>query len=127
MPLTDPQRQLRDFMSDISEQAYCAGWLDGAEYRLWHFVVDSYDGGEWGQITMSLEIREQLGLLAAAVDGWIIFAADDGVRVEDWGNRFVPMDDWLPIYAAWYEKWSAARQRLSRFPRRYADFVARKT
>ena len=35
--LTPPQRQLADFMSDLSENAYCAGWMSGLEYALWEW------------------------------------------------------------------------------------------
>ena len=32
--LTAPQRELHDFMSSMSEQAWSAGWMYGLEYDL---------------------------------------------------------------------------------------------
>jgi hypothetical protein len=33
--LDHAQRQLADYMSDLSEEAYSAGWMNGLEYALW--------------------------------------------------------------------------------------------
>ena len=31
--------KLRDYMSELSERAYCAGWMEGIEYALWNAVL----------------------------------------------------------------------------------------
>ena len=36
--LTDAQRELAEAMSDISEDAYCTGWMQDLEYGLWRIV-----------------------------------------------------------------------------------------
>jgi hypothetical protein len=38
--LTDAQQKLADFMSDISEEAYTAGWMSNLEYILWEAVLN---------------------------------------------------------------------------------------
>lgn len=100
MRFTKTQQQLRDLMGDISERCYCAGWMEGTEYRLWRFVVDPADDGEWGLTTIEPERREQLKELAETVGGWIIYREDNPRRRGKGGNAFVLMDDWLDLYEA---------------------------
>ena len=37
-------RTLAGEMSEISELAFCAGWMDGLEYRLWEIVQGGAPG-----------------------------------------------------------------------------------
>jgi hypothetical protein len=37
--LTPDQRALARYMSDLSEEAYCAGWMSGLEYALWDGLI----------------------------------------------------------------------------------------
>ena len=39
--LTDSQKALAEFMSELSEEAYFAGWMEGLEYALWKAVVEN--------------------------------------------------------------------------------------
>jgi hypothetical protein len=36
--LSPDQRRLADYMSELSESAYCAGWMEGLEFALWEAV-----------------------------------------------------------------------------------------
>jgi hypothetical protein len=38
--LTPAQCELAKYMSDLSEEAYCAGWMQGLEYALWQVLVE---------------------------------------------------------------------------------------
>jgi hypothetical protein len=40
--LTPAQLELAEYMSDLSEEAYCAGWMRDLEYALW----DAAYGGD---------------------------------------------------------------------------------
>lgn len=76
-------------MSDLSEQAYCAGWMDGLEHVLWSVVT----GGSrrYGFLQITDEHIEKLKELSDTCGGWIIF--DD-----EKGETFIPFDEWLHIY-----------------------------
>jgi len=37
--LSPDARALANFMSDLSEQIWCAGWLKGLEFMLWPVVI----------------------------------------------------------------------------------------
>jgi hypothetical protein len=83
------ERELADYMSQISEQAYHAGWLAELEYILWSAVI----GGkrEFGRYFISDEDVETLRSLSAKCNCWIIF--DDkndetAIKLEDWKKMF---------------------------------------
>jgi hypothetical protein len=83
--LTLPQRELALYMSGLSEEAYCAGWMAGLEYALWEAVLGSRDG--YGHLVLTPEHTIRLRQLSAACGGWIIF---DDEHEETW----VPSADW---------------------------------
>lgn len=100
MRLTTIQQQLCDLMSDTSERAYFAGWMEGTEFRLWQFVVDPADEADWGLAILEPELRESLKELSHEAGGWIIFSDDDATPRDQMGNSFVPMEDWLDMVEA---------------------------
>jgi len=89
--LTPMQRVLAHRMSEISEDTYCAGWLINLEYELWQSLVDG--PGEYFSAVTEAEI-EELRVLSDACGGWIVWDKDRG------GQTFVPLDQWLAIFAA---------------------------
>lgn len=80
-------------MSEISEKAFCAGWMDGLEYRLWEVVK----GGrrKYGQIVLSDDQIARLRNLSDSLGGWICF--NDESEVEE----FVESERWEMLYQAW--------------------------
>lgn len=84
--LTPQQRALADRMSEISEEAFCAGWMRDLEYDLWRIVVAG--GGTYGWRDLDRETVEELRSLSAACDGWIVF--DDETE-----ETFLPIQDWI--------------------------------
>ena len=56
--LTADQRQLANFMSNLSEQAYCAGWIEGLEYALWE-----------APLNLALALGNNLGTIAPKHQG----------------------------------------------------------
>lgn len=117
--LTDAQDQLYQFMSDTSELAYCAGWMTGTEYRLWAFMSDTDDDGEWGMAILTPDVRMELLRLSEQMDGWICWA-DAAERGAGSGPKFIATADWQKDYARW-----AGRQAILRRhnPRRYIDYT----
>ena len=76
-------------MSDLSEEAWFAGWMDGLEFALWNAVI----GGsrDYGRLAITDEHIEQLRRLADAAGGWVIYDREDEetfLAMEAWTNRF---------------------------------------
>jgi len=90
-----PWEKLAKLMSDLSEEAYCAGWMMGLEYALWERVTEG--PGEYGFLTIAQEILDVLKSLSDECGGWVRW--DDKK-----GECFVPMDEWLALYERWKEK-----------------------
>lgn len=87
--LTDEQRALADYMSSLSELAFCAGWMENLEHALWRAVVDA--PFRYGQLEITPEQSAELKVLSSICGGWILF---DGVLAE----TFVTLGDWQNIY-----------------------------
>jgi len=88
--LTDSQKALADYMSELSEEAYFAGWMEGLEYALWKAVVEN--PFEYGFLQLTEQHIAELTKLSNACGGWIVF--DD-----DSAETFVPIAKWRKIYA----------------------------
>ena len=78
-------------MSDISEDFWCAGWLDKLEYTLWGIV-------EGGNRSFGMgEVRDEqingLKKLSQKAGGW--WRYDDSVKEE----LFITIDEWKEIYS----------------------------
>lgn len=86
-------RTLARAMSEISEQAFCAGWMDELEYRLWEVV----HGGQrrYGQIVLTDDQIARLRDLADSLRGWVRFNDVSGVE------EFVERERWQKLYADW--------------------------
>jgi hypothetical protein len=89
--LSPQQRELENYMSELSEHAYSAGWRDGLEFALWKLVIDG--PYKYGQYNLNNEHRNSLVKLSGACDGWIIFH-------DQFEETFVPMNQWLEIFKA---------------------------
>lgn len=89
--LTTDQRRLADFMSDLSEQAYYASWMEGLEYALWEALVGPRR--EYGRLEFSEAHRTRLRELSDSCGGWIVFDDDNE-------------ETWLPR-AEWEKRFSA--------------------
>ena len=98
MDLTEPQRDLRDLMSDASERMWFAGWFDETEYRLWAFMSNPDDDGQWGRETIPVSLRFELRELSQRIGGWIYYHS--GGTLEEWGERFITTAEWLPMFSA---------------------------
>ena len=85
------EQRLAEYMSDLSEQAYSAGWMLGLEYALWNAVVDGTR--KYGRLRIKNEHIARLKELSDACGGWIVF---DDKR----GETFIALADWLRLYAA---------------------------
>lgn len=89
--LTPDQKALANAMSEVSEEAYSAGWMAGLEYTLW--AVLTTDERRYGRATLKHETIERLRKLSEQCGGWITF---DDEREE----VFVPLADWKQMVAS---------------------------
>jgi hypothetical protein len=78
-------------MSDLSEEAYYAGWMDGLEYALWEAVTGVRR--EYGRLALTEAHRAHLRELSDNCGGWIVF--DD-----DTEKTWVPLAEWKKRFSA---------------------------
>lgn len=88
--LSPEQLTLARYMSNLSEEAYSADWMDGLEYDLWAAVVSG--PRRYGRLDLTSSHVQILAELSQSCRGWIVFEAQ---REE----VFVPMDKWLSLCA----------------------------
>ena len=78
------------YMSELSEEAYYAGWMQGLEFALWDAVV--YGPRQYGHLHIEAAHIARLRELASRCGGWIYF--DERVNQES----FVPAAEWETLY-----------------------------
>ena len=88
---TDYAGLLGDYISEVSEEWTCAGWLNGIEFVVWSLVCgarDSYEFSEYQDpFSLSQEEREEWLFLYRKAGGWPTF------------ERFLPGAEWEALYA----------------------------
>ena len=89
--MTSAARQLAEFMSELSEEAWRAGWMDGLEFALWEVVLGRRQ--KYGCLELTPDQRSKLRSLSEQCGGWIVYDDDSG---ETW----VPLDDWKTRFSA---------------------------
>lgn len=86
------RKRLLSLMREISEEHYCAGWLDGLEYRLWQAVLQYPEPYEFGFGPIANEQVEELRDLAEELQEWG-FWADEEMR-----EQLIPLAEWQQIF-----------------------------
>lgn len=84
--LTKKQQELYDLMSDISEEHWCAGWVNGLEFDLWK-RIKSDDPLPYGLRQIDPELLKKLRELSEEIGGWI-YTDDSNVA------HFIAMEEW---------------------------------
>lgn len=79
------QLALAQYMSELSEAAYCAQWMDRLEFDLWDAVVTG--PRRYGRLDLTATHIQRLSVLSQGCAGWIMF---DDNREES----FVTLCDW---------------------------------
>ena len=94
------KRHMRDIIRDISEDCYCAGWLDDLEFNLWLLIHHEPDEG-YGMCDRQ-DLADRLALLdtlSRELGGWWHWG---GEQRECW----IPLDEWeakFAVYKADYD------------------------
>ena len=69
--LNEDQIKLAEYMAELSETAYSAGWMTDLEFALWDGMNNKI--ADYGRLTFNEQIREKLKVLSNECSGWIIF------------------------------------------------------
>lgn len=83
-------KALIDFISQISETQYCAGWMSGVEFDLWA-IINKEKSIRWTWELNETEI-ETLKYFSKKINGWVRFPE------EGKSPMFIPMELWKDIY-----------------------------
>ncbi len=94
---TSDWQELAQLMSDISEEAFYAGWMDQLEYDLWAAIHEGRPkyGRKYGQITLGDEQVRRLLELSERLGGWVWFNEELGLE------EFNEHDRWAVLFADW--------------------------
>jgi hypothetical protein len=91
-------RELFDFMRELSERHYGAGWVAELEYLLWEQAEEATPLGDGPDLT-AFEIC-LLQSMRIAAGGWIVWDDDDDLDV-DGPCVFLPIEIWRERYTRW--------------------------
>ena len=82
---------LMEYMSALSEEAFCAAWMAGLEYALWQAVLEGRL--KYGRLQLTRKHTTKLRELSDRCAGWIVF---EHVA----GECYVPLEQWQSKYEA---------------------------
>ena len=83
------QRSLADFMSQISERCWSAGWIENLEYVLWNALITG--PMKYGQDFIRQEDIDTLKQLSQKANCWIIFdkeLEEKHITLNDWQRKY---------------------------------------
>ncbi len=69
--LNEAQLELANYMSQLSEEAFDAGWIEGLEFALWKLMNGEIN--QYGRLINNEEIVSNLTRLSNEANGWIVF------------------------------------------------------
>lgn len=88
--LTKEQKELYDYMSDLSGEAWEAGWSMHWEYELWDALEK--DKEMIGRLEFSKEVKNKLMGLVKKCGGWITYK-----NLDDTEETFITINEWKNI------------------------------
>lgn len=81
---------LTDYMSELSEQAYSAGWMQGLEFALWEAIEEG--PRHYGHLDITSDHISKLRTLSDVCGSWIVFDVEIG-------QKPISLDEWRKAYA----------------------------
>ena len=87
--LTTDQKVLAEFMSEISERCYYAGWMTNLEYVLWDTLISG--PRKYGQDTINQSDIIKLKKYSDNAASWIYFddkVEEIGLSISEWTIKF---------------------------------------
>lgn len=91
-------QDLINYISSLSEEAYCASWMHGVEFALWRRVSEG--PGRYGRLDITNEHIQKLRGVARKCGGWVFWHPTTC-------ETFVPLREWMDMY----DKWCQSRPR----------------
>jgi hypothetical protein len=79
------ERMLAHYMSELSEDRWCAGWLFGLEYALWN-AMNGDDSGR--SFVLTKQEKADLSELHQRTGGWVVWNE---------GEVFVSDQEWFEL------------------------------
>lgn len=107
-PQSSPAAELAQLISDISENTICATWDTGIEFRAWKWVCSRpTEDFAWMMDTVSVSDVNRMRELSEQIGGWVYWREHEIGELDDdeVGVRFIPMAEWLTLYAEHERKW----------------------
>lgn len=96
--MTPEQEELAEYMSWISEECYCAGWMMDLEYNLWEIVIGERSHYGMREVEQSW-VAKLKAMSEAAGGGWIVWSH---------GEQYVDQETWIQMFEAWRKsKWQS--------------------
>jgi len=89
--LDNDQRALADYMSEISEDAFSASWMEGLEFELWQAVNSGPQ--IYGRLHLEASHLDRLASLSTQCGGWIFWHPTNE-------ETYVGLKHWEKIYRA---------------------------
>lgn len=89
------KQTLYDRMSQISQDCWAAGWMQGTEYALWA-AMQCVEPVAWGAGVVTQRDIEALCALSAWANGWWMRVGHEPV--------FISLTEWRAHYAEWKER-----------------------
>jgi hypothetical protein len=102
--LSSDARALATYMSDLSEEFWCAGWMRDLEFMLWS-VIEGEEAD--ASLTSTKNQLATLKSLSNACKGSIVFRRDTQ-------ETFVSMTEWMQLFAAWLSEKNARNKGESK-------------
>ncbi len=87
-------QELYEYISELSEEAICAGWMENIEYALWERVLNGT--GNYYALEVTEDIIAKLRDYSDRAGGWWIW--------EDREPVFLPIEDWNKLYEKYVER-----------------------
>jgi hypothetical protein len=87
--LTEKELRLAEFMSEISEHCYAAGWMLNLEYVLWHAVINGER--KYGQSYITQDDISTLIKLSTDANAWVVYDDDKeetALSLKEWTEKF---------------------------------------
>jgi hypothetical protein len=78
-------------LGEISEEGYCAGWMNGLEFDIWRICTAG--GGYFGGAKIEEQYAADLLNLASLAGSWPVWDKSKG-------RSYMPLAEWKATYAA---------------------------
>lgn len=95
------RKRLETLMSNMSEQAHCAGWVVGNEFILWK-LVELFKELKSSYGFTSIEDIIELETLSNHLNEWCVFDSENGLKKGKW-HTFIPLEQMEKDYKEWKE------------------------